>query len=632
MWNYSFVLPNFIALSTFLVFYFTRPRLPIKLNKSFLKIMFIEMAVLIIDVASSAALESGKSIPHVFLRIINVLFFALFILRAAMFFIFTLDIIKIRDGMKAAHQLALLGIAIVCEAIALANMFFDTFFSISETGEYAKCFLYNAIYVCSFFYIFASIAALFANRSRVPNGFFLNSCAFNIVLLIGTLTRIVFPKFLIMDSFCLLSIVIICLSFENSAIYVEPRSGLFNKKALRDILSELSGKRCRLILGFVLNNYGELREIYSGAQMDRGVALIGQFLAKSYPSLISFYLSNGRFAIIGKKEADAGRLMEEIGERFKKPWNAGAEVDISVDITFVQVKPEMRIDCPEKITNGLFAAMNSARTIGSGNVVVDEESIARIDSSTEIKRAVVHAVESNAVELFLQPLFGTRTGKIEGAEALARIRAADGSLISPTAFIPIAEKNGRITMLGEQMFEKTCDFIRNHDIAAMGISWINVNLSPIQFLRRDLNERFSAILEKYGVEAKLIHLEITEESMIDYALLQKQIQLMRNTGFQFVLDDYGSGYSNVTRLRKCPFVNVKLDMELVRDYYASRDDTIPTFVQMFKKMNFSVTAEGIENEEMARALTEIGCDYLQGFHFSAPIPAEEFAARYTPER
>ena len=126
----------------------------------------------------------------------------------------------------------------------------------------------------------------------------------------------------------------------------------------------------------------------------------------------------------------------------------------------------------------------------------------------------------------------------------------------------------------------------------------------------------------------MIHLEITEESMMDYALLQKQIQTMKATGFQFVPDDYGKGYSNVTGLKHCPFINIKLDMDVVRDYCKEQDKILPALVQSFKQINFSVTAEGIETEEMANTLRKIGCDYLQGYYFSKPVPAEEFAVAF----
>ena len=231
--------------------------------------------------------------------------------------------------------------------------------------------------------------------------------------------------------------------------------------------------------------------------------------------------------------------------------------------------------------------------------------------------------------MFLQPLMDTKDYTLTGAEALARIRDDEGNLIPPVKFIPIAEKNGRINALGEQMFEKACKFIQEHDIKKMGLKWINVNLSPIQFLRPDLNQRFSEILEKYNVPAELIHLEITEESMIDYVLLQKQIKTMQKAGFKFVLDDYGSGYSNVSRLKKCPFINIKLDMELVREYFKDRDMLLPAVVQALKQMNFTITAEGVETLEMSDTMKEIGCDYLQGYYFSKPLSAAEFAEKYS---
>ena len=180
------------------------------------------------------------------------------------------------------------------------------------------------------------------------------------------------------------------------------------------------------------------------------------------------------------------------------------------------------------------------------------------------------------------------------------------------------------------MFESACAFFQNHrtEIEAMGLKWINVNLSPLQFLRSDLSSRFAALLEKYDVSADKIHLEITEEAMIDYALLQKQIQSMKRTGFDFVLDDFGSGYSNVTRLKQYPFVNIKLDMEVVWDYFKNRDQILPALIKAFKHMGFSVTAEGIENRDMAQEMRTLGCDYLQGFYFSRPLPAAAFLQKY----
>jgi EAL domain-containing protein (putative c-di-GMP-specific phosphodiesterase class I) len=130
------------------------------------------------------------------------------------------------------------------------------------------------------------------------------------------------------------------------------------------------------------------------------------------------------------------------------------------------------------------------------------------------------------------------------------------------------------------------------------------------------------------VSAEQIHLEVTEQSIADFALLENQINRLRNRGFQFVLDDYGSGYSNLTRVKHYPFVNVKLDMEVVWDYFRDRDPLIPTIVQGFRQTGFSITAEGIETEEMADALTAIGCEFLQGYLFDKPLEMATFVAKY----
>ena len=166
----------------------------------------------------------------------------------------------------------------------------------------------------------------------------------------------------------------------------------------------------------------------------------------------------------------------------------------------------------------------------------------------------------------------------------------------------------------------------------MGVEWINVNLSPVQFLRKDLADRYAAIIEKYGINPDKIHLEITEESMIDDNFLKKQIQAFGDKGFKFVLDDYGTGYSNLSRLKKCPFINIKLDMSIVWDYFNEPDDILPTMIQAFKQMGFGITSEGVEDDEMAKVMKKIGCDYLQGYFYSKPVPLDEFVKMYSEKR
>lgn len=628
MWNYSFILPDLIILYTFAVYYFVHPRLPIKINHSYLRILLVDFLVIFFDVLGSLAIEKGGNVNLSVIRALNAIYFILFMYRTFAFFIFTEDVLGIKRNLTNPVFIVSNAAFAGFEIFAFLNFRFNLIFSISEAGKYSPAPFYNIIYVCALFFVLYSIVCALFYIKKVKRHVFLSVIAFNFSLLIGYAVRFAFPTFLIMNLFSLLAIVIIFIAFENPIMYLAGKANAFNKKALYEVFYEFDEKSSPLVLGFVINNYNELREVYGGKQMDKGISLICQYFLKNYPKLLRFYLHDGRFVLIGDDNSQTETLKNQISERFKKAWSAGKEVDIFLEPKFVQIDSDVSFKDSKKIAKSVFLGFKEAEKLDNINIMINRDTLITIEENILIKRHIEKAVESNKVEMFLQPLMDTKDYKLVGAEALARIRDDNGNLIPPVKFIPIAEKNGRISALGEQMFEKACQFIHEHDIDKMGLSWINVNLSPIQFLRPDLNERFSAILEKYDVAAKKIHLEITEESMIDYALLQKQIQTMRSTGFQFVLDDYGSGYSNVSRLKRCPFANIKLDMELVRDYFKDHDKLVPGLVQSFKQMGFTVTAEGVETLEMVDEMKKIGCDYLQGFYFSKPLPSDEFAKKY----
>ena len=625
MWNYSFTVPNIILLSVFLLFYCLQPHLPISKNRSFLRILCVEIIVTALDISASLLLEDYKRYPPRVHIVLNTLFFVAFILRTLFFYHFTDSLFVPKSQRKISGALLHYSPVSLILLVVCANFFSPTVFSIDETG-YHRAAWYNIIYVSAFFYLSLSLYTIIANRKKVNRLYVFGSLAVNFILLVGYIARILFPRILIMDYFCLVAVVVIYMTFENASFYLENRTGAFNMESLSALLDEKAGDSNTLILGILLHNYNDMREIYSGTQIDKGIALISDYFRHTYPSLSRFYISSGRFVLVGSG-GDTEKMKSEIRERFTAAWKC-EEMELYLDVRFVELHQDCRIDRADKLLHALLSAFNSVGIIGDNDVIISSETLKILEKNTEIKRAVRSAVENKSVEMFLQPLVDVNTHKVVGAEALARLRDADGSLLPPNVFIPVAEKNGHINSLGEQVFEKACEFVRDNDLEAMGISWINVNLSPLQFLRSDLTSRFESILEKYGVSAEKIHLEITEEAMIDYALLQKQIQSMKHTGFEFVLDDFGSGYSNVTRLKQYPFINIKLDMEIVWDYFKNRDQILPALVNAFKHMGFTVTAEGIETKEMAAEMKWLGCDYLQGFYFSRPLPAEEFAERY----
>ena len=623
--NYSFLIPSLLILIVIMGYYFFRPRLPIRLNRAFLAILVIDIFTEIFEAVSSRLNETWTEHPPWLLWLFGVLFFFFYFSRAYMFFVFTISVLDADDIPRSKwHRLTPVPY-FVFAAFALLSPVTGWMFRI-DGGFHAGPAFYLLYAGCAAYAWFA-LLAVFRHRRELSRHEIVSLAAIQIILLIGNYVRFLVPNWLVMNTFCLMAILVVFLSFLNPDLFMSERGYVYNLPAFRALVAECVRRRrpCR-ILGFVLQNYNEHREIFGGAHMDEALTSINRYLAETYPQMSSFYLRSGFFALVGQNLPNLEEIREKLQLRFSFPWMSSAG-ELRLTVSFVEADTEI-LNCPaDRLVNALFLSMDELGRLPEADSAHSlTDSIERITERLEIRRCLERALENDELEVFLQPIMDTSSGKRVAAEALVRLRNEQGKIIRPDLFITLAEREGHIARLGEQVLAKVCRFIRDNDMNALSIRWINVNLSPLQFMSRDIPGRFSEILREYGVRTEQIHLEITEQSMIDFSLLRDQITGLRASGFEFALDDYGSGYSNLTRVRQYPFTNIKIDMEVVRNYFRDRDPLLPSLVQAFKKMGLSITAEGIETAEMAEALAKIGCDYLQGFHFSRPVPMPEFLA------
>ncbi|MCR4902840.1 MAG: EAL domain-containing protein [Butyrivibrio sp.] len=624
MWNFSFILPSFFILVIFLGYYFFLPRMPLRKNYTFLKLLLVEFAVIILDVISTWVDIQYKGHSYFTLYFFNLLFFILFFVRTYLYYSYTTCLV---NSYRLNHSfLKYIGMipAFVCCIIAISSVFTGLLFYIDETG-YHHGPLRLILYINLFIYIFFSvILALIKKDSFQRKHELWAALGYNVCLLVGAICRLIFPNFLLMDTFCIMAIIIIYLTFENPELYIEQHVDIFNSLALIDYLNEFPKYKDYKILAVMIHNYNDMREIYGAIQMDKGLYLIGKFLSRLVSRTKVFYYRKGRFIIITSPQADTKKLINQINERFTDPWTS-KDTELYLEVNFVQLENITHKESTDLILNTIANALDKNDITNKHDCLyIGDKEIIENEKIFNIKQNIETAIENEAVEVYLQPIVDSQTYKIAGAEALARIRNTKGEIIMPSDFIPIAEKNGDINKIGKLIFDKTCQIIQEHDLQNSCLKWINVNLSPTQFIMTDLAKEYGAIIDKYGVDASFIHLEITEESLVDYTVLTKQISLLRDIGFQFVLDDYGKGYSNLIRLKKCPFINIKLDMELVWDYCKDPEEIFPNIMQAFKIVYFSVTAEGIEDDYMAAVMRQIGCTYMQGNYFSKALPVPKF--------
>lgn len=627
MWDFSFLTPCALMLFTILGFYFSEPRLPIRANRAFLVLLMIELAVMAADIVSTLADQNYQVVSRGILYAVNMLYFMLFFARSYCFYRFGLRVIHVAS--ETHHLETLFSVPFwVAEFLCLSSVFTGAIFSIDGSGYHSGP-LYKTLYVCSFFYIGLTLL-LVQLRGKGLSTYERNGVmAYNAALLAGNAMRILLPRVLVMDTFCTIAITIIFLRFMNPHLFIDQRRIAYNKRGLRLVLSEALEVGGMHVLGMVIRNYQQERVIVGGGRVDGAVASICSWIMQRFPHNVLFYLGSGRIAMTGGDDVDWDEVCTRIRERFASPWEMEGSA-LSLGALFVSIDETSGLNTPDEIINTLSLSLESAERDGSIASDPDKDtlSIGEVYEQITTLRTLERVLEHNEVEVFLQPIVRSDSRELVGAEALARIRNEYGAIVPPSLFIPIAERVGLIDEVGAQVFSKVCAFIAEHDLGEMGLQWININLSPLQCVQHDVAERFDAILKQYGVSPELIHLEVTEQSLIDYKLVENQILQLRDMGFSFALDDYGTGYSNLVRLSDYPFANVKLDMSLVRSYSNERGELLPVVVSGLKGIGYTITAEGVETEKIAANLSGIGADYLQGYLFAKPLPMAEFARTY----
>ena len=273
------------------------------------------------------------------------------------------------------------------------------------------------------------------------------------------------------------------------------------------------------------------------------------------------------------------------------------------------------------------AVGKAAQSIESNFLFYSEEMNQRAKEHLRIESELRQALINHELELYYQPKVSLRSGRIVGAEALLRWNHPLRGLVSPGVFIPVAEETGLILDLGAWVLEEACRQVRAWRDANLIMPPIAVNLSARQF-DAGLPGRIAAVLERHGVQPEQIMLEITESLLVrgtdNVIAIMNELVAM---GMALALDDFGTGYSSLAYLKKFPISTLKIDRSFVVGLpYEENDCAIArAIVTMAQQLRQEIVAEGVETAEQMAFLRELGCDQLQGYLFSQPIPAAEFA-------
>jgi diguanylate cyclase (GGDEF)-like protein len=319
----------------------------------------------------------------------------------------------------------------------------------------------------------------------------------------------------------------------------------------------------------------------------------------------------------------ASAVAEHVLAQLREPFSIDGltlEVDASIGIA---CKPDHGTDV-EQLNQRADIAMYAAKEGGRGHVMFEPQLDRYSPRRLSLAGSLRSAIADGEIVLFYQPKALLTTGKIIGVEALARWRHPRLGLIGPSEFVPIAEQTGLIGPLTSHVLEEALNQVREWSAQGEELS-VAVNLSARSFLDAQLASEIPRLLERTGVPARLLELEITESMlMIDPARAKATLERLSAIGLSLSVDDFGTGYSSLANLKRLPVDGIKIDKSFVIDmpHDASDAAIVRSTIDLAHNLGLRVVAEGVESHEAWRRLEDLGCDVAQGFHVSRPVPAE----------
>ncbi len=410
-----------------------------------------------------------------------------------------------------------------------------------------------------------------------------------------------------------------------------PNRNLFADRVRRAVIGATRSGKLVGILWLNLERFRRVNESFGRAAGDRLLKAFGERLAKSvWENDTVARMGGDKFAVVLREIAapnDAARVAGRIREALAEPFSIlGQEIFLGANIG-IALYPTDAESADSVVANAEIAMLRTREEGGAFRYYTAKMNSAAAER-LELEAALRRALERDELRLFYQPRVDLRTGAIGGVEALIRWQHPTLGMVSPVNFIPIAEETGLIIPIGQWVFETACAQSRRWRESGHANLRMAVNLSPRQFRQSDLVASVSQALERTGVAAEALELEVTESVAMDNPARSAGIlRSLKALGISLAIDDFGTGHSSLGYLNRFPLDFLKVDQSFVKGTPGDADSAVivRTVIALARNLRLETIAEGVETEAQLRFLQKEGCEEAQGYLFSRPQPAADLA-------
>lgn len=417
--------------------------------------------------------------------------------------------------------------------------------------------------------------------------------------------------------------------------YTDPLTGKGNRTRffadLEKAVSETRiGTRGWALIHIDINRFAKINDAYGPAAGDKVLRYVAAQLTLAFGAKAKIARTGGDdFSILLRTNgntAEISQLCRDLADRLSVPyWLPQGEIHVRASIGVAMLPKDA--DTAEMAHRHADLARRSAKNDEAADFVFFSQQMRDASERlNDLESMLREALENNELAAYYQPQICAQTHQLMGLEALARWIHPTEGFISPAEFIPIAEKTGLIVELGNWMLNESCRQAKAWLEEGRDVNHVSVNVSPIQLWQHGFVQRVESCLKKHGLPGRYLCLEVTESLFVDQdenqiaAVMEK----LRALNISLSLDDFGSGYSSLGYLNRLPFDQLKIDRYFVSNAHLDpgKAKLLKGMVSLGKGLGLTIIAEGAEVAEEIALIKDIGCDAVQGFYFSRPVPAD----------
>lgn len=562
-----------------------------------------------------------------------------YVMRNAAYYMYVSYIISITGSWRISRSKLIKVIrfipVIIVFLICIITPFTHDFYYYDSKDMYVRGPYFMTVYVCSAIYIIYAFYHTIKNVTIIGSrkAVALASCA--ILSLIEAIIQLTRPYLIVDILGFTLSILFIVLFIDNPGDKVDNVSLLLKAEVYRSELKTIFyTSRPVDVIHINVKNYNIIEQMLSYYNYNEFVKIVSDRLvgatSRNRINAKLYYIKNGSFRAIieeaSPEEIDefAKILLDEFN---KEVAINDMEFDVASSICISSIPKDFNI-LDDLLTFGTVAAKYEE----AGKIIYTRDILGSDSYSinSNVDKLIENSILYSKFEVYYQPIYNVKTGKLSKVEALLRLRNDENDVILPEVFIKAAEENGTIFELGKTTMQEVCTFLSSDEIKKTDIECIDINLSVIQCLRKGLSHLIVSHLDRFNISPEKVCFEIRESLASDnQSVFEENVKVLADKGFELSLDEYGSGYSNITTLATMPISMVKLEKTFTNtDGNERHEEILRNSINMLKGLGKEIVAVGVETEEMAEKFKKLGCDYIQGFYYAKPMTRKKLIEFY----